>query len=615
MDEFAIAPRRGGVYTGRMSILADSPVLAVGAVATAFGLLAAIAFPRAEALFVDRARGEAAGVLRLVVDAVDRSIERYAALPPLVADDPLLGDVLREAGNAGLVPFANEKLRIMGLSLGVSDVYLMDRRGMTVAASNYRRDASFLGRSFSYRPYFVDALAGGSAFFHAMGTTSGERGFYFAAPVLDGIEVIGVLAIKVSVAGIETAWPGTGREILVVNPDGIVFLASRPAFRLRPLAPLGEGQRARIAETRQFPLDRLEPLPLSPRVLAARAVAVTPEGARDRDAYLAVSAPMALAGWHGVVLEPMGPVRGRAAGAVGFGALVLAALLLTALLVQQRRQRLRLLESQVRARTTDLDAANASLRREVRERKATEDRLRRSQKELVQAGKLAALGKMSAALSHEINQPLAAVKSYADNAARFLERGRVPEAGGNIARISEMADRMAGISRHLREFARQPGERLRATPVRETVVKAVEIVAPQMRERGVRVILPPPGDEAEALGGALRLQQVFVNLLTNAADAMAQGDRREIEIGILAGAAEVAVAVRDHGPGIPADVPEQMFEAFFTTKEAGVGMGLGLSISYNIVEDFGGRLTAANHPEGGAVFTVVLRRYGAEGAA
>jgi len=288
--------------------------------------------------------------------------------------------------------------------------------------------------------------------------------------------------------------------------------------------------------------------------------------------------------------------------------LSLAALLLMALLVQQRRHRLHGLESEVRARTTDLDAANATLRREVGERRATEDRLRRSQKELVQAGKLAALGKMSAALSHEINQPLAAVKSYADNAARFLERERMEEVGTNIARISEMADRMAGISRHLREFARQPGERLRPIPVRETVAKAVEVVAPQMRERGVRVLLPPPEAETMALGGALRLQQVIVNLLTNAADAMAQAPRKEIDIGIATTPDDVSVTVRDHGSGIPDTAPEQMFEAFFTTKEAGIGMGLGLSISYNIVEDFGGRLEAANHLDGGVVFTVVLRR-------
>jgi len=423
---------------------------------------------------------------------------------------------------------------------------------------------------------------------------SGKRGFYFAAPVLNGIDVVGVLTIKTTVPDIEAAWAESGREIIVANPDGIAFLASSETYRLRPLAPLDDGQRARIAETRQFPLDQLQPLPLSARVLGPEAVEVMLGDAGARVSYLSVSAPLVLAGWHGIVLVPLSGVRASALYAVGVLVLVFAAIVLTALLLLQRRNRLRDLEVKVRERTADLDTANETLRL--------------SQKELIQAGKLAALGKMSAALSHEINQPLAAVKSYADNAAQFLERGRTGEVGENIARISEMADRMARISKHLRGFARQPGTKLRAFAVHETVAKAIEIAAPQMRSKGLVATLRPLDPDVQGFGGALRLQQVVLNLLDNATDAMADATQREIDVVITPGVDTVAIAVRDHGPGIPDETLDQVFEAFFTTKEAGVGMGLGLSISYNIIEDFGGRLEAANHAAGGAVFTVILRR-------
>jgi two-component system C4-dicarboxylate transport sensor histidine kinase DctB len=309
----------------------------------------------------------------------------------------------------------------------------------------------------------------------------------------------------------------------------------------------------------------------------------------------------------------------RALAAVGVLALAITALALVGLLIYQRRasllDRMRfeqeqrvILEDTVKARTADLDATNASLLMEVAERKSTEERLRKSQNELIQAGKLAALGKMSAALSHEINQPLGAVKSYAYNASRFLERGQTTEVAENISLISEMADRMVRISNHLRGFARQPGEKLRAIPIGDVVQKAIDLSTPQMRSSGVTVTFDPPQPEVFGIGGALRLQQVIVNLLTNAADAMADAPVKTVEIDVQDTGEAIRINLRDHGPGLEPEAMEQVFDAFYTTKEAGVGMGLGLSISFNIVEDFGGSMSVVNHPDGGAVFTVTLNR-------
>jgi two-component system C4-dicarboxylate transport sensor histidine kinase DctB len=299
--------------------------------------------------------------------------------------------------------------------------------------------------------------------------------------------------------------------------------------------------------------------------------------------------------------------------------LVLAILLagLVAAVYLQRRARLverlaaqaatqDLLERRVAERTADLDRAIDRLQSEVEERRATEAALRRTQAELVQAGKLAALGQMSAALSHEFNQPLAAVKSYAENAATFLDRGRADEARQNITLISTMADRMAAISKHLRNFARRPMEAVGPVRLAEVLDDALALMAARLA--GTEVEVPDPGPDLWVTGGHVRLQQVLVNLLSNALDAMERQPDKRIRIGIETAGQEVRLSVRDSGSGLDPEVIPQIFDPFFSTKGPGKGLGLGLSISYNIVRDFGGLLGAANHPEGGAVFTLTLKR-------
>ncbi|MEM9814183.1 MAG: ATP-binding protein, partial [Pseudomonadota bacterium] len=326
-----------------------------------------------------------------------------------------------------------------------------------------------------------------------------------------------------------------------------------------------------------------------------------------------------LPGWHAIVITPMSPIMARALYVLAFWALGVVALALAATIIIQRRARVAermrversqraILEETVQARTAELRTTNASLSAEVAERRSAEERLRQTQQELVQAGKLAALGQMSAALSHEINQPLAAVKSYSENAVAYLDRARIDEARKNLGNISKMADRMAKISGHLRNFARRPGEELSAVPVAQVIEEAISVIEPLVRKRRAELQYAPSCEQIWAMGGRLRLQQVIVNLLTNALDAMVEQPDVRVEIGVEATAETVEITVRDYGPGLTRADEEQMFEPFFTTKPVGKGMGLGLSISFNIVEDFGGKLTAVNHPDAGAIFQVRLRR-------
>ena len=581
-------------------------------------MLAALAvLPRVERYFVIQTAMREEATLRLATQSLRGALARTEVLPGLLAERPILTRILRDPDNQGLVPYANEQLRQSTLTLDVADIWVMDADGLTIAASNYRRDKSFVGRRFDYRPYFRDAIDNGRGRFHALGTTSGQRGYYFAAPILDGTEIVGVIAVKLRLDDFEAAWRESDNTVLVTDQNAVVFLSDREDWRFATLRAIPDGALETIAATRQYPLDRLHPLDATREALAPGHDLLTvraPGGTQD---YVTNTALIASAGWQVMLLTPTRPAILQARQSLALAVLGLMFAGLVAVLYLQRRARLveRLeqqrryreqLERRVAERTADLNDANARLMQEVEERKSTEDRLRRTQTELVQAGKLAALGQMSAALSHEFNQPLAAVKAYAENAATFLDRDRPAEARDNIGLISQMADRMASISKHLRNFARRPQDKIGAVPLLAVLDDALELMAPKLKAAGAELRFDRPPAEIQVMGGRVRLQQVLVNLLSNALDAMEHDATPIIEITVHSAGGRHRVDVRDRGPGLDDDALAQLFDPFFTTKSPGKGLGLGLSISYNIVRDFGGTLAARNHPEGGAVFSVDL---------
>ncbi len=574
----------------------------------------------ANAYYLEKAQTSARSTLNLIAESVDQAVGRYVPISGLIAREQDLLQVLKGEVEGSYEPFVNEKLRQIAISIDASEIYLMDTTGLTVAASNYRDDDSFLGRNFAFRPYFKKAVDGQNSTFHALGTTSGERGFFFASPVVDGIDIIGVLAVKITVDHIEDDWRDTSHEVLITDRNQVVFLSSHRDFTFRTVAPLSAVARKEIVETQQFPMPRVVSMGLSADVIGDEPVDITLSPDLSTDRFFVTNIPLELSGWHAIVFTPLGPVRSQAARTVAVASLALLATCLAAMLILQRRANIiqtfrieqeqrALLEARVVERTADLDAANASLREEVAERGRAEEQLRKSQKELIQAGKLAALGKMSAAISHEINQPLAAIKSYAVNASSYLARSRYEDAKFNVDNISKMSDRMTEISRHLRNFARQPGDSVKPVNIIDAIEETIGLVGPEFRAQNARIAFEPRNDAVWALGGKLRLQQVLVNIMANALEAMTGQNDVVVECDLALEQDVVRIMVRDHGPGVPQEDMEQVFDAFYTTKEAGSGMGLGMSISQNIVTDFGGTLAVKNHPDGGAVFTVTLCRH------
>jgi two-component system C4-dicarboxylate transport sensor histidine kinase DctB len=586
-------------------------------------------------------RERSLNTLRLTEATLRGQLLRFDRLPGLLADERTIRALLLRPGDPGLADQANRYLKDTATRLGASDLYLMTRDGETIAASNYDQPQSFVGGNFAFRPYFRDALTQGEGRFFALGTTSNKRGYYVGAPVVlydraAGPQALGVLVIKVDLDDIERAWAGNDPRIIVTDPEGIVFMSNRPDWLYRGLGRRSAEDMARSRATRRYAGQEVGEIPVVARrhldgghldgggEAGADLIWVATEGGGERE-YLAVQAQMPEADWTVMVLSATAAAR---LDALVFAIAALLAMGVTGtggMLVWQRRRQLaeRLavqqatqaeLERRVTARTAELARANRALEDEVEERIAAEARLRETQSELIQAGKLAALGQMSAALSHEFNQPLSAARNYAENAGLFLARGDLAEVEANLGRIQEMIDRTTRISRHLRDFARKPDQALRPVALAPTIAAVQELLGWRLRQAGAGLIVELDDPDLTVTAGAVRLQQVLVNLLTNALDATADAaDRRlHLQARRVAGG-RVELRLRDHGPGVPVQLRARIFDPFFSTKEVGKGLGLGLSISYNIVSDFDGVLEVQDHPGGGAEFVVRLHEADREG--
>lgn len=612
----ALSPRHSPDRTPLRRVL----VVAALAALVALLLVAGNRLSLQRALGQGYARAETA--LRLTVNALEADLARYEMVPQLIGDLDLIRQLATDPQNPSLRAATNRWLAAQNAALKSSDIYLILPQGMTIAASNYNSEVSFVGQNFSYRPYFIDAMRGHPARFYGVGTTSGVRGYFFSAPVRDAEGAItAVVAVKIGVDRIEDAWRGGDYQVMVTDPDGTAFLASDPAWLYHSLNPLTPDRMARTQASRryadtplaEFPVHRLERAGMTLLRLPQSGAA---GGTRD---FIAASQSMPEAGWRVHVLLDSAEALSQARLMLASMVLLVAAALSAALMLRQRRARIaeRLaataeLEARVIARTADLARVNGQLEQEIAERRATEAELRAAQDSLVQVGKLAALGQMSAALSHEINQPLAAARNYADSAAILIERGDYARARDNIAEILALVDRMASIGKHLRQAARKPQDQPAPVPLAALLRETQIIVAQRLAACDARLELDIPDDLPPLRGGPTRLQQVLVNLITNAADAVEDQPDRRITLTARAQGTQVTLSLRDRGPGIPESIAPRIFDPFFTTK--GAGLGLGLSITAAILRDFGGEI-AVRDARPGAEFRITLPIFQQEVAA
>lgn len=260
-----------------------------------------------------------------------------------------------------------------------------------------------------------------------------------------------------------------------------------------------------------------------------------------------------------------------------------------------------------RERRLALATANEQLSLEIAERRAAQAKLEETQEELVQAGKLAAIGQLSAGIAHEFNQPLAAIRSYLHNAGRYLESGKRDKVAEKLNQVQSLLTRLAGISKHLMTLARRHPRNTERCCAGTVVERAAALFEARLAQGETRLTIAPHVHLAPVEAEPNRLEQVFINLLGNAFDAVEGRPNAEIVVRIAQGRGIQRVFIADNGPGVDASSRERLFDPFFTTKPPGAGLGLGLTIAFNIVQDFKGRLAIKNRRNGGTVAVVALR--------
>lgn len=530
--------------------------------------------------FTESTRNRAELRLALYSGTVLSELQRNSVVPLLLSRDPVLARAL-EGGD-----YTNTSQRLISYveEIGAASLVLLSRDGRIVAATDRAR----LGELRSSDPFFVEALRAPDTVFTSNEPETGRFDFTFSRRIEVDNRLLGVILVEVDLARIVDRWRGTSEAVFLTNSQGEIILSTEPRWRSRTEA---------------------EALALQPAPTAIqRALEATgnwafgdPGPVFFGDETIRLESRLPFRGWRIVSYTAYASVRERVNGVLALEIMGFALLLAGGFYVLSRRARLQSVLAQ--RESAELRRLNARLQREIAERQRVERTLEEAEQSLAQSQKLAALGEMSAAVSHELNQPLAAMKTYLAGARLLLQRRRTEEAASSFQRIDDLIERMSAITKQLKSYARKGGDAFEPVDLRDALKGAITMMEPQLRTVRVEIAQNLPRTPVMVLADRLRLEQVIINLLRNALDAMKEQDRRELDLMIVEGE-EAVLTVRDSGPGI--ENLETLFEPFYTTKKPGDGVGLGLAISSGIVSDLGGRLTARNGEAGGAVFEVRL---------
>lgn len=539
--------------------------------------------------FTETTRNRAELRLALYSGNMLSEVQRTSVVPLLLADDPAIRDALMKDS------FADTTLRLIEVQeeIGVASITLLDRNGWTVGAT----DRNLLGTRHGTDAYFLGATRTKDTVFSVTPREGGAYDFTYSRQIAVNGSTLGVIVVAVDMMKHERAWSGLQDAVLVTNSEGVVILATEPSWRSKPLA------------------EALTPLD-SPSALDRALKGATDWAQNPPDAYLSGEAVMRtearvpFQGWKMLTFTAYDSVREKVNGVIALEIMGFAILAAMTFYVLSRKAWSQTVSFQ--RESAELRLLNARLSREIAEREKVQKTLEVAELTLAQSSKLAALGEMSAAVSHELNQPLAAMKTYLAGARLLLQRKRPDEALSSFQRIDDLIDRMGAITRQLKSYARKGGEAFEPVDLRACVSSALAMMEPQLKQRVVKITRTVPRQPVMVMADRLRLEQVIINLLRNALDATK--DLADPQIDLLLTVGETAtLAVRDNGTGI-VDIGS-VFEPFYTTKKPGEGVGLGLAISSGIVTDLGGRLTAHNATGGGAVFEVQLPVLGKEAEA
>ena len=569
--------------------------------------------------------------LELHARTVESELSKYTYLPSLLELESsvsrLLADPSQETRQT-----VNDYLEGLNRRSRSRAIYVMDTTGRVLATSNWRDADSYQGEDLSFRAYFQNAVRGQPGRFYGIGSTNGEPGYYLAHGLEEHGKIIGVAVVKVRLEALEERWQRARLEAFVSDENGIIILSSDPARRLKAVRPLSDDTKERLAHSLQYywaTLNELEPLARE-RLNEGTEKLTFPANSEvindEREvSYLAQTRPLSDTPWNFTLLTPLNDLR-RAA--INQGILVAVAFGLVAFLLIAWNERRKViatrlaarealqeansqLERRIAERTADLRASNERLKGQIRERRQAEETLRRAQDELVQAGKLAAIGQMSTSIAHELNQPLAALRTLSGNTVRFLERGALDTASANLKTINELIDRMGRITASLRSFARRGDDQGEAN-LGKAVDAAFQVLGARLD--GLPLTVHRDFASAQLQIDQTRLEQILVNLIGNALDAMQAQPAPELWLDGHSSEGKYRLLVRDNGHGIDPEARKHLFEPFFTTKPGEQGLGLGLTLSASLAAATGGNLAVEHPASGGTAFVLCLPLVGTQKA-
>ncbi|MFV2052956.1 sensor histidine kinase [Aliiroseovarius sp. YM-037] len=530
--------------------------------------------------FTESTRNRAELRLALYSGNLLSELKRASIVPQLLARDPALIGAL----NSNDYSQSTQRLISYLEEIGAESLLLLDNDGRTVAAT----DRNLIGSSHRTSAYFVNAVRSNDTVFTTAESDRGVTDFTYSRRVEMGGRNIGVIVVKVDLRKFEDSWAGISDAVMVTNSEGEIILSTEPRWR-----GLTEAEALEVRS--------------APSAISRAIQATTDWTPLPPDAYLQGEAVMRLGtripfqGWQITSFTTYASVRARVNGVLALEIMGFAILMALTFYLLSRKAQLRSMVFQ--QESADLRQLNQRLQREIAEREKVEKDLEVAEQTLAQSSKLAALGEMSAAVSHELNQPLAAMKTYLAGAKLLLQRKRPDEALSSFQRIDDLISRMGTITRQLKSYARKSGDAFEPVDTRAAVSSALSMMEPQLKSRKVEIITTLPRETVLVMADRIRLEQVIINLLRNALDATQSADEPKIEI-LLSAGETATLTVRDNGQGI--EDLDNLFEPFYTTKQPGDGVGLGLAISSGIVNDLGGRLTARNGANGGAVFEMQL---------
>ncbi len=533
--------------------------------------------------FTEVTRNQVAVRQALYAGNVISELQRNSVVPLLLTREPSLIRALEDADFSQ----ASQKLIFYVEEIGAAALMLLDNGGRVVAAT----DRNTMGANHRSDPYFIEALRSNDTVFTTFRNDEGAFVFNYSRKIEINGQLAGVIVVEADLRKFEQSWAGITDVVSVTDSTGKIILSTESRWR-------GQIENEAL-------MASSAPSAISRAVRATAGWTALPV-----DAYVLGEAVMRMEnripfqGWNMVTFTPYAPVRERVNGVLALEIMGFAILLAVSFYFASLRARARSVEFQ--QESAELRQLNDSLQREIAEREKAEYNLNMAEQTLAQSSKLAALGEMSAAVSHELNQPLAAMKTYLAGARLLLQRKRPDEALSSFQRVDDLIDRMGSITRQLKSYARKGGDAFEPIDIREAFSSALTMMEPQLKGREVEISHTLPREPVMVMADRVRLEQVIINLLRNALDATKISVDPHIEILISAGET-ATLTVRDNGSGI--EDLESMFEPFYTTKAPGDGTGLGLAISSGIVNDFGGRLTARNATVGGAVFEMKLPIY------